>query len=115
MSADLDGALGAGVFLPAQPGRADLDPVIADGRRRVVVEGDDADLAAVLVRLLRTERLDIEVAYVAVARRSAAARAWGLPTGRAAAALALDGAAAPVPWSATTSAACSSDAARSAP
>jgi len=86
-----------GVFLPAQPGRADLDPVIADGPRRVVVEGDDADLAAVLVRLLRTERLDIEVAYVAAARRSAAARAWGLPPGRAAAALALDGAAAPAP------------------
>lgn len=30
--------------------------------RRVVVAGTDADLAAVLTRLLRTERLDIEVA-----------------------------------------------------
>ena len=46
--------------------------------RRLVVAGTDADLAAVLVRLLRRERLDVEVAYLP-ARRSAAARVWGLP------------------------------------
>ena len=62
--------------------------------RRLVVAGTDADLAAVLVRLLRRERLDVEVAYLPRGR-SAAARAWGLP--RDAEALALDGAAAPVP------------------
>ena len=39
-----------------------LDEAIRDARR-VVVIGDDADLAAVLSRLLRTDRLDIEVAY----------------------------------------------------
>ena len=32
--------------------------------RRVVVLGNDADLATVLTRLLRTDRLDVEVAYV---------------------------------------------------
>lgn len=32
--------------------------------RRVVVLGSDADLASVLTRLLRTERLDVEVAHV---------------------------------------------------
>ena len=62
--------------------------------RRLVVAGTDADLAAVLLRLLRRERLDVEVAYVPRGR-SAAARVWGLP--RDPAALALDGAATPVP------------------
>lgn len=32
--------------------------------RRLVVVGSDADLAAVLTRLLRTDRLDVEVAHV---------------------------------------------------
>jgi hypothetical protein len=83
------------VVLPSCPGREELDPVLRDlDGRRVVVAGTDADLAAVLVRLLRRERLDVEVAYVPRGR-SAAARAWGLS--RDAAALALDGVAAPVP------------------
>ena len=86
-------------FLPwssrSCPGRAELDPVLRElAARRLVVAGTDADLAAVLVRLLRRERLDVEVAYLPRGR-SAAARAWGLP--RDAAALALDGVAAPVP------------------
>jgi hypothetical protein len=62
----------------------------------VVIAGTDADLAAVLLRLLRTERLDIEVAYVP-ARRSPATAAWSLPAGAAAAALAVAGSASPVP------------------
>ncbi len=83
------------VVLPSCPGRAELDPVLRDlTARRVVVAGTDADLAAVLLRLLRRERLDVEVAYLPRGR-SAAARAWGLP--RDPAALALDGAALPVP------------------
>ena len=83
--------------LPARPGRADVDPVLAEhSPRRVVVAGTDADLAAVLLRLLRTERLDVEVAYVP-AKRSPATAAWGLPTGDAAAALALAGRASAVP------------------
>ncbi|MGV0850666.1 peptidase M50 [Mycolicibacterium phlei] len=37
----------------------------ADARcRRLVVVGSDADLASVLTRLMRTERLDVEVAHV---------------------------------------------------
>jgi hypothetical protein len=56
----------------------DVDAVSAD---RLAVVGADADLASVLTRLMRTERLDVEVAYVPH-RRSPAIRAYGLPTGR---------------------------------
>ncbi|MCX6464280.1 MAG: hypothetical protein NTW05_11925, partial [Pseudonocardiales bacterium] len=84
------------VAVPARPGRADLDPVLAGGPRRVVVHGADSDLAAVVLRLLRSERLDVEVAYVP-AGRSAVAALFGLPSGRAAHALALAGRAQPVP------------------
>ncbi len=70
------------VAVPSRPGRADLDPVLTDpDLRRLVVVGTDADLAAVLQRLLRTERFTVELAYVPVDRRSAAARVWGLPHG----------------------------------
>jgi hypothetical protein len=84
------------VALPARPGRADLDPVLGAGPRRVIVHGTDADLAAVLLRLLRTDRLDLEVAYVP-ARRSAVAALFGLPSGRGAHELALAGRARPAP------------------
>ena len=40
----------------------------AAGYRRVLVVGSDADLAAVLTRLLRADRLDVEVAYATSAR-----------------------------------------------
>jgi len=77
------------VSLPARPGKDDVDPVLKErAPSRVIVHGDDADLASVLVRLLRRDRLDIEVAFVPAARRSAVAQAWNLP--RDAAALALD-------------------------
>jgi hypothetical protein len=67
------------VALPAGPGRAEIDPVLAEhDPRRVVVHGRDADLAALLLRLLRTDRLDVEVGYVPARRGSAAAAAWGL-------------------------------------
>jgi hypothetical protein len=52
--------------------------------RRLVVLGADAELAAVLSRLLRAERLDIEVAY-APPRRTRATRIYRLPAGRRAA------------------------------
>lgn len=42
---------------------ASIDGAVA-GVRRVAVLGTDADLAAVLTRLLRTDRLDVEVAHV---------------------------------------------------
>jgi hypothetical protein len=64
-------------------GPADIDAAIGPYRRFAVV-GADADLAAVLTRLLRAERLDIEVAYVP-RRRTAATRVYRLPAGRRAA------------------------------
>jgi hypothetical protein len=64
-------------------GPADIDAAIGPYRRLAVV-GADADLAAVLSRLLRAERLDIEVAYVP-RRRTAATRVYRLPAGRRAA------------------------------
>jgi hypothetical protein len=63
----------------AHPG--DIDTTLA---RRVVVVGTDADLASVLTRLLRTESLNVEVAYVP-RRRTPATRAYRLPSGRRAA------------------------------
>ena len=47
----------------------DVDPAVAidaavAGARRVVVLGADSDLAAVLTRLMRADRLDVEVAHV---------------------------------------------------
>lgn len=42
---------------------ADVDGAV-DGASRVVVLGSEADLAAVLTRLLRTDRLDVEVAHL---------------------------------------------------
>jgi hypothetical protein len=73
--------------MPARPGRAELDPLLAglDGRHLVVC-GTDADLAAVLLRLLRTDVLrSVPVGYVPVAA-SAVAQLWGLPTDLSAAA-----------------------------
>ncbi len=85
------------VTVRARPGRTDIDPLLAGPLRRIVVSGTDADLAAVLVRLLRRDRLDVELAYVPADRRSAAARLWGLPHGAAAVELAHDGVARPAP------------------
>jgi len=82
------------VDVTARPGKSDLDPVLTAYRpRRLIVAGDDADLAAVLQRLLRSERLDVEVAYLPTGR-SDAARAWGLPTDGA---VAFEGVATRVP------------------
>ena len=72
-------------------GSADIDAAIGRYRRLVVV-GADADLAAVLTRLLRADRLDIEVAY-APPRRTRATRIYRVPAGRRAARRALRGAA----------------------
>jgi hypothetical protein len=68
----------ARVAVPARPAKADLDPVLADDPERVIVAGTDADLAAVVLRLLRAERLDIAVGFVPH-RRTRASRLWGLP------------------------------------
>jgi len=78
--------------------QADLDAIDAaiGPCRRLVVVGADADLAAVLSRLLRAERLDVEVAYVA-RRRTPATRVYRLPAGRRAARRARHGTARRVP------------------
>jgi hypothetical protein len=66
--------------VPARPGREQLAEVLAglDGRRLVVC-GTDADLAAVLLRLLRISSLEVPVGYVPSSATSAVARLWGLP------------------------------------
>lgn len=74
--------------LPARPGKDDVDPLLADvgpaaEHDRIVVIGDDPDLAAVVLRLLRTERLaDVPVGYVPMDADSEVAITWDLPTDR---------------------------------
>jgi hypothetical protein len=82
--------------IPATPGKSDVDPIVkgmTDGH--LVVHGSDADLAAVVLRLLRTERLDVPVGYVPVDPGSRVARVWRLPPDPVAAA--LDGEVTPFP------------------
>lgn len=62
---------------------ADIDAAIGPYRRLVVL-GGDAELAAVLSRLLRADRLDVEVAYVPQ-RRTRATRIYRSAAGRRAA------------------------------
>lgn len=64
--------------------------------RRLIVLGSDADLAMVLTRLLRTNRLDVEVGYAA-RWPTAATRAYRLRTGRPGARRARFGAARRMP------------------
>jgi hypothetical protein len=67
--------------VPARPGRDAVDGLFdtLTGRRLVVI-GTDADLAAVVLRVLRTERLaEVALGYVPVSRESEAAVTWGLP------------------------------------
>lgn len=69
--------------IPATPGRTDVDPLLkGEDFDRVVVHGTDADLAAVVLRLMRIERLTkVPVGFVPVDRQaSAVARLWELPT-----------------------------------
>lgn len=74
--------------VPARPGREQLDSLLAELEgRRLVVCGTDADLAAVLLRLLRTEALaTVPVGFVPAEANSAVARLWDLPIAPAAAA-----------------------------
>lgn len=76
------------VELPINPAAGARDSVAIDAAigpyRRLVVVGGDAELAAVLTRLLRAERLDVEVAYVP-RRSTRATRIYRLPAGSRAA------------------------------
>jgi hypothetical protein len=76
-------------------GAGDIDAV-ADGVARLIVVGADADLAAVLTRLLRAERLDVEIGFVPD-RGSPGTRAYRLAAGRRGARRALVGVARAVP------------------
>lgn len=85
---------------PTVPEKGDFDEVFAMletvEHPRLVVVGDDAAFAAALTRLMRTERLHVELAYVP-AERTDATHAYGLRTGSKAAAVAVSGIARPVP------------------
>lgn len=92
------------VHVAHRPGKSDVDAVLArigvgegDGAD-LIVAGDDADLAAVVVRLLRTDRLARTTVGYLPARGSVAAKLWGIPTEWSAAyRLATTGTARPVP------------------
>lgn len=83
------------VQVGADTSTGDMDAAIARYRRLVVV-GGDTDLAQTLTRLLRVDRLDVEVGYVPQ-RRTPATAAYRLPAGWRAARRARRGAAQPVP------------------
>jgi hypothetical protein len=76
-------------------GPAEIDAAIGAYGRLVVI-GTDVGLATVLSRLLRANRLNVEVAYVP-RRRTAATRVYRLPAGRRAARRARRGSARRVP------------------
>lgn len=64
--------------LPERPGKGDVDALLTES---FVVAGTDADLAAVVLRLLRKDLLaSTSLGYVPADRRSAVAGLWGLPT-----------------------------------
>lgn len=65
-------------------------------RRRLLVCGTDATLATLLTRLMRTENLDVEIAYIPE-DETPATRVYDLPTGSAAAKLGMRGEAQEVP------------------
>ncbi|GAB3500655.1 hypothetical protein [Amycolatopsis cihanbeyliensis] len=68
--------------LPARPGKAAVDPLlVGEEAGHLMVAGTDADLAAVLLRLLRKEKIaTTKVGYIPAEPRSAVAGLWGLPT-----------------------------------
>ncbi len=80
------------------PTKDDVNRVLSEvgPGRRLVLCGTDAGLAALLTRLMRTENLDVEIAYV-TEDPTPATRAYDLPTGSAAAKLGLRGTAREVP------------------
>jgi hypothetical protein len=66
----------------AMPGKAEVDGLLSalDGRRLVVI-GADADLAAVVLRALRTDQLAAApIGYVPTSPDSDVAATWELPT-----------------------------------
>lgn len=76
---------GATTAVGPRPGKDEVRPVLerlaaGDGDARLVVVGDDADLAAAVLRLLRGELLGrVTVGFVPGGPDSEAAANWGLP------------------------------------
>ncbi|WP_242579087.1 diacylglycerol kinase family protein [Amycolatopsis sp. 195334CR] len=65
--------------LGARPGKAEVDPLLA-GAEHLVVAGTDADLAAIVLRLLRKDRLgDTTIGFVPLGGGSEFAGLWSLP------------------------------------
>nr|WP_042183721.1 hypothetical protein [Kibdelosporangium sp. MJ126-NF4]CEL15780.1 hypothetical protein [Kibdelosporangium sp. MJ126-NF4]CTQ93706.1 hypothetical protein [Kibdelosporangium sp. MJ126-NF4] len=72
--------------VPVTPGRTDVDPLLKGlGERRLVVSGTDADLAAVVLRILRKELVDQVAVGFVPSGASPVADLWELPadTGKA--------------------------------
>ena len=63
----------AGLAVEQVEGPEDIDAVVGRARRLIVV-GSDAELATVLTRLLRADRLDVEVGHATGWRRTRRAR-----------------------------------------
>jgi hypothetical protein len=86
------------VRVPATPGKVDVDPLLGKSDR-LIIAGTDADLAAVVSRLLRKEQLaGVSVGFVPRSPESVFAEIWRLPTDPPRAlALALRGDVDPVP------------------
>ncbi len=74
-------------FVGPRPGKA-IDPLLTG---RIVVIGDDLDLAGVVLRLLRTDRLGGVIVGYATGSATTVTTLWSLPTGAAALQLALTG------------------------
>ena len=74
-------------FVGPRPGK-EIDPLLVG---RVVVLGDDADLAAVVLRLLRRELLTKVIVGFATDRSTEVTDLWSLPLGAAGVDLALAG------------------------
>ena len=74
-------------FVGPRPGK-EVDPLLTE---RVVVLGDDADLSAVVLRLLRRDLLAQTVVGYATDRATAVTDLWSLPLGAAGLDLALGG------------------------
>lgn len=85
---------------PAIPEKDDFEDVFAHIESvddpRLIIVGDDAAFAATLTRLMRTDRLGVEVAFVPESR-TPATEAYGLRTGSKAASIALQGEAKSIP------------------
>jgi len=100
-SPELSAELPAGTErVPARPGKDEIDPrLAANPGVPLVVIGADADLAAVVLRLLRKGKLaETPVGFVPADPASEVARRWALPTEMTRALqVALDADAHPVP------------------